>query len=458
MKFQNKIILIFAAVILSAGIVFVPAASLEAGMPFYINAEAASGVSAPVADQESGLHIMDSEKLKVNFSCSTKDAVIYYKVNAGSYKKYTRTLAVTKNMKISAYAELDGKKSKVVTYDYRLGANYKLSILPGEFASDQTLKITPKVPGTTLYYTLDGTKATAKSDKVPAGGIKLTSTSTISVHAEKSGWSGVGNTYTYKINKTDKYKEYHYYNQLSDKEKGAYERIYSVISDGGNHVVFKGLGLNTDNVNKILMAFNNDICEFAGLNIVMNWPAYSFQGNECTAVTFKYDGKSAEAVEKQKKFDKKVSQIVAEAKKQSTDYGKLKYIHDWLVNNSRWETDESNSDVYLLVRRAEGPVLNGKGVCGGYSFAFCHLARELGYECIYIQGNYGAHAWNMVKVNGQWYNIDVSFDDQDMNGNYQVSYKWFLKGDDYFGTEHIRQNQDGWEFFTYPDSAKDYAA
>lgn len=64
----------------------------------------------------------------------------------------------------------------------------------------------------------------------------------------------------------------------------------------------------------------------------------------------------------------------------------------------------------------------GKGICMSYALAFQRLMQEMKIPCLYIKGK--NHAWNMVKVGGYWYNIDVTWDDSGNN-----AYRYFLKAD-----------------------------
>ena len=65
----------------------------------------------------------------------------------------------------------------------------------------------------------------------------------------------------------------------------------------------------------------------------------------------------------------------------------------------------------------EGALLEGVTVCAGYSKALCYILNKAGIECRYIAGDVNdpksrnnAHAWNQVKINGKWYNTDLTWD------------------------------------------------
>ena len=451
---RNKIISLLMAAVLSAGMIFAPAASSERAAAFLpslsINAEAAAAVSAPTADKKSDYYLMDSEYLKVKLSCKTKNAAIYYKIDNGKYKKYTKTIGISKNSTLYTYAVAGGKKSKVSKYEYHLYPNYTLSVYEGDYDSDQTVKVTSKVPGVKFYYTLNGKKATSKSAAFPEKGLKIANTATLSVHAAKSGWTSSGDSYTYNINKLDNYKTYYYYNQLNSKEKKAYERLFTALQNGKNKADLTGLGLDADSVSNVLFKMLRDVDQYIYIDWYKeDWISWDFSGSECIEVTINYDTKDKKLQERQKNFEKKAAKIIAAAKKQPTAYGKLKYIHDWLVENTHWLLDESDRSV----NTAEGPIINGVSVCGGYAHAFNYLAKSLGFDCIYVVSDDGTHAWNRVKLNGIWYNLDISWDDLDLYDDNKIHYENFLKSDKTFKETHLPATE-----YKFVSAPKDYKA
>ena len=70
------------------------------------------------------------------------------------------------------------------------------------------------------------------------------------------------------------------------------------------------------------------------------------------------------------------------------------------------ETAENCRDIY-------GVFVDKKAICGGYSKAFSYLCDKVGIETITVTGDADgeAHMWNMVKLDGEWYNVDCTWDD-----------------------------------------------
>lgn len=115
---------------------------------------------------------------------------------------------------------------------------------------------------------------------------------------------------------------------------------------------------------------------------------------------------------------------------QMSEYDQVKAFHDYLVNNTTYGTGSSCHD-------AAGPLLYGRGVCDGYAKALDLLCYLSGIDCTRVTGwANGAHAWNKVKVDGSWYNVDVTWDDPVSNYGPVLRYDYFLISDSAIARDH----------------------
>jgi hypothetical protein len=91
----------------------------------------------------------------------------------------------------------------------------------------------------------------------------------------------------------------------------------------------------------------------------------------------------------------------------NTSYGKALYLHDWLISHADY--DDTFTE-YL----PDGVLLKGSGTCQSYAMAYQMLLYEAGVESIFVSGQADGepHAWNMVKILGCWYHVDVTWDEQ----------------------------------------------
>lgn len=97
-----------------------------------------------------------------------------------------------------------------------------------------------------------------------------------------------------------------------------------------------------------------------------------------------------------------------------------------------------------------GALIDGRVICQGYSRAVEEVFNDNGIECITVggqggnPGDMGNHAWNQAKVNGEWYNLDLTFDSASNKDRFnRGDWENFLKSDDEFGKSHIRDEGEG---------------
>ena len=147
-----------------------------------------------------------------------------------------------------------------------------------------------------------------------------------------------------------------------------------------------------------------------------------------------------------------------------SDYIKIKKIHDFVCDTIQYDyINVSNTD-YKNQFTTYGALFNGRAVCQGYATLFYRLCREVGIPVRVITSS--NHAWNIVKIDNKYYNIDCTWDDTDKDtpgiptGDYWsniIVYKWFLNGSDDF-PNHIRQEEYTTDEFNaeYPMASKTY--
>ena len=149
-----------------------------------------------------------------------------------------------------------------------------------------------------------------------------------------------------------------------------------------------------------------------------------------------------------------------------TDYDKIMKIHDYLVDNIDYDSTYQATGTYSVY----GALIGKKCVCEGYAKSLKYLANQAGIKCEIMQGTgtnssgqTESHAWNCVKIDGIWYEIDATWDDPIIVGNgYKANvykYRYFLKGTASFEKDHVLSYQfsEGGKSFEYPIiSKRDY--
>jgi uncharacterized protein YjdB len=132
------------------------------------------------------------------------------------------------------------------------------------------------------------------------------------------------------------------------------------------------------------------------------------------------------------------------------DYTKTKAVHDYIVQNI-------NYDYSLQKYSAYNAIVEKDVVCQGFASLTYKMLKDLGVGVRFISGmgNGGKHAWNIVKINGQWYNVDNTWDENGTSGS-NISYEFFLKNNSDF-IDHIRDPEyDGSFNKSYPMAIASY--
>lgn len=161
---------------------------------------------------------------------------------------------------------------------------------------------------------------------------------------------------------------------------------------------------------------------------VLPWYAdtqYQYTFNEETGIVvlFQPETTTAEAVD-MAAYEQKVAQILSEQIHEGMEDWQIALaLHDYLIVNAKY--DES-----LLKLSGYDLLVNGTAVCSGYTSAYQDLLQRAGIECRYVISEQMDHAWNIVKIGGQWYHVDLTWDDPTPNSEGFVDHKYFLVTDE----------------------------
>lgn len=88
----------------------------------------------------------------------------------------------------------------------------------------------------------------------------------------------------------------------------------------------------------------------------------------------------------------------------------IKTIHDYIINNTKYDSLRSDQNILTYKSNtAYGPLLQGYGICGGYTEAMQLFLERLNVKNYRVSSN--NHIWNAVYLDGKWYNLDLTWDD-----------------------------------------------
>lgn len=218
------------------------------------------------------------------------------------------------------------------------------------------------------------------------------------------------------------------YQSLSRKEQAIYEALHRGISEH-KEKIYLPYEIDGETYSRVYIILEKQEPEFFYLDSVY----YTADKIYYAKIAYRDDAEKA---------DKKTAEL-DEAKQKAlknlpdgSDYDKILYINNYLVENCKYrmsDDDEYDSTAY-------GCLVNGKAGCEGYSKAFQLLASEAGFETELITGvtdEGDNHAWNQIKADGKWYNIDVTWSDHDDG---YAAMEYFLVDDKRFEKTHTADN------------------
>lgn len=161
--------------------------------------------------------------------------------------------------------------------------------------------------------------------------------------------------------------------------------------------------------------------EFTGVKFYSSKLRYSTRNTQMT-LTFEYKYSEDEFKKRLENVNaalNKARHIVARSiTPKMTEFDKELTLHDYIANNTRYDYESYVKDAIPDSSFDEyGALVLGVAVCEGYARAMQLMCDLSGIECIIVNGhslNNGIrelHAWNIVKIDGEYYHVDVTSDD-----------------------------------------------
>lgn len=133
--------------------------------------------------------------------------------------------------------------------------------------------------------------------------------------------------------------------------------------------------------------------------------SYTYRtGGNVISVTPKYNCTQA-GFEQMLDFCKgEVKKIAAIADAGESELEKLIYAHDIICCGFSYDLTLESNNIYTFLTTK-------RGTCQGYTWTYMAVLRELGIECEYVASDSIIHIWLKVKIDGEWYYSDVTWDD-----------------------------------------------
>lgn len=237
------------------------------------------------------------------------------------------------------------------------------------------------------------------------------------------------------------------YNQLNEKQLYIYDAVITAVEQLKTDVALSTvMDISADDYCEVYQQIYNDEHALFYIDTKMQYAMNTNTKKLASAIIF-YKYSDEKIAEMQKAIDKEVKKVLDGVTDDMTEYDKVKYFHDYLASTVVYdESTENCRDIY-------GVFVDKKAICGGYSKAFSLLCDKVGIETATVTGDADgeAHMWNMVKIDGEWYNIDVTYAVTESElGNY-VRYDYFCVTDEMLADTRSVYEQ----IYTYPKATSE---
>lgn len=230
---------------------------------------------------------------------------------------------------------------------------------------------------------------------------------------------------------------YVYYGKLNTKQKNIYSELYTAINNGKKKYKLKTTAVSQDVFDAIHA-------------IYYDHPELFWLGKGCKVQTInnladtvepEYNSLFENCKQKQSELKRAVQSYLS-GLNGKTIPEKERIIHDRMIKSITYQSNTLDQTAYASL-------VMGKAVCAGYSRGFQLLMNILGIPCYYVAGlayskekkGWGNHAWNIVKIDNDYYNIDITWNDcYDSSAN-KIGYKYYNCTDSYISGTHRRKEE-----------------
>lgn len=244
-----------------------------------------------------------------------------------------------------------------------------------------------------------------------------------------------------KTENNNSYKRYYSYYYIDDVDnyypysyKGLLNIIYTVLNNGWSNFTFYCPVEYVDCI--------KDIKKITEDNVVLTHiNNYAHPYNNFANIRTTVDSAGQVNIEVHKLYTEpqineinlKVDEIFSKIDVSLDLEDKIKYVHDYIVNNTSYDMDKVNGESKYMSNTAYGALIQGQAICSGYADAMAIFLTKLNVPNYKIASE--THVWNAIFIDNNWYHLDATWDDQiDTLGKEKLTHKFFI-----INTENLKK-------------------
>ncbi|MGO5051273.1 transglutaminase domain-containing protein [Lachnospiraceae bacterium LCP25S3_G4] len=204
----------------------------------------------------------------------------------------------------------------------------------------------------------------------------------------------------------------YYYQQLTSDEQLIYKEILQGIRNDAKEIY-----LHMEDGERAMILYQYVLYDYPeffwcseSVHVTYNPSAKGQEGYSILQPTYSYEGIQKEQMKQA--VEREVSTCLASISSEATEYEKIKYAYEYIINTTDYNSEASdNQNIYSVF-------VNKQSVCAGYARANQYLLERMGMFCTYVTGEVTSdergtqlHAWNMVRCDGEYYYVDATWGD-----------------------------------------------
>lgn len=205
-------------------------------------------------------------------------------------------------------------------------------------------------------------------------------------------------------------QNYFYFLLLDNEERKTYAEIYCAIKNMEDDVT-----LSTLNLERVDKAFKYMYYDHPELYYVSGYTYTKTLMNDepvSLAISGYYTMNESEV----KAYKEYVNNYVVDFKsalgdfvENADDYNIVKFTYEYVIDHTDYDVNAPHNQSIISA------MAYGHSVCAGYSRTMQYLLRECGIDITFVMGtsrNGEAHSWNLLKADGEYYYMDVTYGDE----------------------------------------------
>lgn len=200
------------------------------------------------------------------------------------------------------------------------------------------------------------------------------------------------------------------------------EAIAETVADFGTSYKFED-GISVSDLRTVMSVVLNNNPEYFHLSAAYQYTYDRKRPEIALEVLLKYKMTPEEYAAAAIEVQTWVNKVVSLTDPSFTEFEYALFFHDYLASNYEYDATEPARDVYSFIK-------TGTGVCQSYTYVYELLLSAVGIESTFASSDEMNHIWNIVKIDGEWYHVDLTWDDPIGGAPGEAHHDFFLMSDE----------------------------